>query len=154
MAARSTRPCCVNGSRCIVNVLKLRFDTLRSYYEQYEQAKDNPHLQNVIVCAMRMECDKLNLSIVDYILEMQARPQKAAGPKPAEARSKEPESREQVAMAAGPVLPAAGAAFTCNSCGKEFPTQKALSGHQKGHRKETVVREATPAPGLFAAGIG
>ena len=142
-----------------MNLLKLRFDTLRSYYEQYEQAKDNPHLQNAIVCAMRMECDRLNISVVDYILEMQAKPQKAAGEVPAgaeskEAISKEPESREQVASAAGPVLPAASAAFTCHSCGREFPTQKALSGHQKGHRKETVVREATPAPGLFAAGIG
>ncbi len=137
-----------------MNVLKLRFDTLRSYYEQYEQAKDNPHLQNVIVCAMRMECDKLNLSIVDYILEMQARPPKTAGERLSEAAGKEPERREQVAPTTGPVLPAAGATFTCNSCGKEFPTQKALSGHQKGHRKETAPREGTPAPGLFAAGSG
>jgi len=142
-----------------VNLLKLRFDVLRSYYEQYEQAKDNPHLQNAIVCAMRMECDRLNISVVDYILEMQAKQEKAAMTKPAEIESKEAagkgaESRERVAPTTGPVLPVAGAAFTCNSCGKEFPTQKALSGHQKGHRKETAAREATPAPGLFAAGIG
>lgn len=142
-----------------MNLLKLRFDVLRSYYEQYEQAKDNPHLQNAIVCAMRMECDRLNISVLDYILEMQAKSQKAASTKPVEAASKEaagkgPESRKRVAPATGQVLPAAGAAFACNSCGKEFPTQKALSGHQKGHRKETDLREGTPAPGLFAAGSG
>lgn len=140
-----------------MNLLKIRFDTLRSYYEQYEQAKDNPHLQNAIVGAMRMECDRLNISVVDYSLEMQAKPQKAAGEVPAGAASKEAagkglESGERVAPATGPVLAAAGAAFTCNSCGKEFPTQKALSGHQKGHRKETVPREGTPTPELFAAG--
>ncbi len=142
-----------------MNLLKLRFDTLRSYYEQYEQAKDNPHLQNSIVCAMRMECDRLNISIVDYILEMQAKTQTTARTKPAETESKEaatkePESRERVAPASGPVLPAASGAFSCNSCGKEFPTQKALSGHQKGHRKETAAREGAPALGLFAAGTG
>jgi hypothetical protein len=137
-----------------VNVLKLRFDTLRSYYEQYEQAKDNPHLQNVIVCAMRMECDKLNLSIVDYILEMQARPPKIAEERPSEAAGKEPASREKAVLTTGPVLPDTSTAFACNSCGKEFPTQKALSGHQKGHRKETSPRGGTPAPGLFVAGSG
>ncbi len=97
-----------------MNVLKLRFDTLHSYYEQYEQAKDNPHLQNVIVCAMRMECDKLNLSIVDYILEMQARPQKVAGERPSEAAGKEPESREQVAPASGSVLHLAQSSTPCD----------------------------------------
>ena len=142
-----------------MNLLKLRFDVLRSYYEQYEQAKDNPHLQNAIVCAMRMECDRLNIAVVDYILEMQAKQEKAAMTKPAETESKEAagkgaESRERVATAAGPVLPVNSAAFTCNSCGKEFPTRKALSGHQKGHRKETTPKEGTPALGLFAAGGG
>ncbi len=142
-----------------MNLLKLRFDTLRSYYEQYEQAKDNPHLQNAIVCAMRMECDWLNISVVDYILEMQAKQEKAAGTKSAETGSKEAagkgsESSEIVAPATGPVLPAAGGAFTCNSCGKEFSTQKALSGHQKGQRKETAARESTSALVLFAVGTG
>ncbi|MBD0259567.1 MAG: C2H2-type zinc finger protein [Cytophagales bacterium] len=143
----------------MVNLLKLRFDTLRSYFEQYEQAKDNPHLQNALVCAMRMECDRLNIAVVDYILEMQAKPQKVAGTKPAEAGSKEVagkglESRERVAPATGPVLPTDSTTFACNSCGKKFPTQKALSGHQKGHRKETAEREGKPALGLSAAGSG
>ncbi len=137
-----------------MNLLKLRLDTLRSYYRQYEQARDNPHLQNAIVCAMRSECDKLNLSVVEYILEMQAKPEPAQA-KPQIAAEEKPagaECKDKTGPAVGPVLPAAGAAFSCNFCGKEFATQKALSGHQKGHRKETAAREGTPAIGLFAAG--
>lgn len=130
-----------------MNLLKLRFDTLRSYYQQYEQAKENPHLQNAIVCAMRMECDRLNISIIDYILEMQVKPKKATEEKPAQA-----ESKEKTPSASGPVPSATSATFACNYCGKEFATQKALSGHQKGHRKETTTRQGATAQGLFATG--
>ncbi len=54
----------------MLNVLKIRLVTLREYYEQYEKAEDNPQLQNMILCSMRAECDRLNLSVLDYILGM------------------------------------------------------------------------------------
>jgi hypothetical protein len=71
---------------------------------------------------------------------MQAKPEKASGEKPAEA-----ESKGKTRSATGPVLSAAGATFACNHCGKEFAKQKALSGHQKGHRRETTAGEGAPA---------
>ncbi len=146
----------------MLNVLKIRLVTLREYYEQYEKAEDNPQLQNLILCSMRFECDKLNLSVLDYILEMRNEKQKAVQKQPA-AFGKATEQMaavgtRQVAengLFSSVPAPVAGTptvsnevpaeAFPCQLCGKTFATQKALSGHQKGHRKEALGKEAATA---------
>lgn len=146
----------------MLNVLKIRLVTLREYYEQYEKAEDNPQLQNLILCSMRFECDKLNLSVLDYILEMRNEKQKALQKQPA-AFEKVIDQRvavetQQVAengllssvpafVADTPAVSnsAPAEAFPCQLCGKTFATQKALSGHQKGHRKEALGKEAATA---------
>ncbi len=146
----------------MINVLKIRLVTLREYYEQYEKAEDNPQLQNLILCSMRFECDKLNLSVLDYILEMRNEKQKAPQKQPA-ASGKATDQPAVVGMqqaaengllssVPAPVVgtPAVSnevpvEAFPCQLCGKTFATQKALSGHQKGHRKETLVKESITA---------
>ncbi len=146
----------------MLNVLKIRLVTLREYYEQYEKAEDNPQLQNLILCSMRFECDKLNLSVLDYILEMRNEKQKALQKQPAASGKATDQPAvvrtQQVAenglLSPVPALvadtPAAGnevpaEAFPCHLCGKTFATQKALSGHQKGHRKETLAKESITA---------
>jgi hypothetical protein len=144
----------------VINVLKIRLVTLREYYEQYEKAEDNPQLQNLILCSMRFECDKLNLSVLDYILEMRNEKQKALQKQPAafgKATNQRAAVEMQQAMENGLLSPVPVAetpdssnsapteAFPCQLCGKTFATQKALSGHQKGHRKETLTKEPITA---------
>ena len=146
----------------MLNVLKIRLVTLREYYEQYEKAEDNPQLQNLILCSMRFECDKLNLSVLDYILEMRKEKQKALQKQPAafgiateQMAVVGKQQAEENGMLSSASAPAADTpavsnavlaeAFPCPLCGKTFATQKALSGHQKGHRKEALGKEAATA---------
>ncbi len=146
----------------MLNVLKIRLVTLREYYDQYEKAEDNPHLQNLILCSMRFECDKLNLSVLDYILEMRNEKQKAlqkqsaasgkATDQPAVVRTQQVAENGLLSSVPAPVADtpaisnaASADTFPCQLCGKTFATQKALSGHQKGHRKEALGKEAATA---------
>ena len=146
----------------MLNVLKIRLVTLREYYEQYEKAEDNPQLQNLILCSMRFECDKLNLSVLEYILEMRNEKQKAlqkqptasgkATDQPAAVGTQQVTENSLLSPVPAPVtdIPvisnaAPAEAFPCQLCGKTFATQKALSGHQKGHRKEALGKEAATA---------
>jgi len=117
----------------MLNTLNIRQNRLRNYYEQYEKAEGNPQFQNTIICAMRYECDKLNVSVLDYIQRQRAEGGKVTDQKPEEAQEL------AVTPAADPEPAPAAAAFTCPQCGKLFPTQKALSGHQKAHRKEYAI---------------
>jgi hypothetical protein len=117
----------------MIDALKIRLLTLRGFYEQYEKAEGNPHFQNTIICAMRYECDKLNVSVLDYIQSQRAGGGKGTDHKPEEAQEL------AVAPAADPEPAPAVDTFTCPQCGKLFPTQKALSGHQKAHRKEYAI---------------
>jgi hypothetical protein len=114
----------------MIDALKIRLLTLRGFYEQYEKAEGNPHFQNTIICAMRYECDKLNVSVLDYIQRKRAEGGKVTEQKPEEVQEL------AVAPGADPGPAPAVAIFTCLQCGKLFATQKALSGHQKAHRKE------------------
>ncbi len=146
----------------MLNVLKIRLVTLREYYEQYEKAEDNPQLQNLILCSMRFECDKLNLSVLEYILELRNEKQKALQKQPTASGKATDQSAAvgtQQAVENGLLYPVPALvadtpavsnevpaeAFPCQLCGKTFATQKALSGHQKGHRKEALGKEASMA---------
>jgi predicted RNA-binding Zn-ribbon protein involved in translation (DUF1610 family) len=118
----------------MIDALKIRLLTLRGFYEQYEKAEGNPHFQNTIICAMRYECDKLNVSVLDYIQRQRTESGKVTEQKPEEVQEL------AVAVPTADLEPApAVASFTCPQCGKIFPTQKALSGHQKAHRKEYAI---------------
>ncbi len=117
----------------MIDALKIRLLTLRGFYEQYEKAEGNPHFQNTIICAMRYECDKLNVSVLDYIQRQRAEGGKVTEQKPEEVQEL------TVSPAADPEPAPTVATFTCPQCGKPFPNQKALSGHQKAHRKEYAI---------------
>ncbi len=146
----------------MVNALKIRLLTLREYFEQHEKAEDHPQLQNTILQAMRFECDKLNLSVVEYILTMRREKQEAlrkqpavfekATDQPVAAGIRQTPENGLVSPAPAPFTGtpfigngAPAEAFPCQLCGKTFATQKALSGHQKGHRKEASAKDPITA---------
>lgn len=111
---------------------------------------------------MRFECDRLNLSVLDYILGMRDEKQKALRKQPAafDKATGQPVTADIQQTPGNGLLSPAPAPFTgtpaigngapaeafpCQLCGKTFATQKALSGHQKGHRKEASAKDPITA---------
>ncbi len=95
---------------------------LNELYDTYQKFTGSPVMQNNVLREMVPHCNRLFISVGEYLLSKVA---------------------HQVAAPAVTSSSKASFPFKCPHCEKSFKSQKAVDGHQKNHRNSKILSVKT-----------